>query len=397
MIEGFDILTITDTPIEDKTILLRVDFDVSLNPDHTIANDVRITQTLPTIKLLLEKHNKLIIMSHLGRPEGRDTNLSLSPAVKRLQEYLPDYQVALVDDFLSDAGKEQLKAQTPTQVLMLENLRFYPEEKKNDEAFAKALASLGEVYVDDAFAVAHRNEASVVSVPKFLPHYAGLLLEKEIKAIGSVLRDPKKPIVAIIGGAKTSDKLPLLYRLTEIADHLLVGGGIANTFLKAEGKNMGKSLVEDNLDEEVRKIIAHAKEKNTTIVLPKDGICASDKEATETTECMLDQLTSDLGAFDIGSETQAIWGNVIAEANTIIWNGPVGYMENPAFARGTEFLYYSITQNGHAFSVVGGGDTLNAISKREYLDKISHISTGGGAMLEFIEKGTLPGLEALKR
>jgi phosphoglycerate kinase len=304
--------------------------------------------------------------------------------------------VVLVDDFLSEKGKQQLAHQTDKQIMMLENTRFYEGEQKNDEGFAKQLAALGKVYVDDAFAVAHRNEASVVGIPKFLPHYAGLLLEKEIKAIGSLLHNPKKPVIAIIGGAKTADKLPLLYKLTELADYLLVGGGIANTFLKTQGIAMGKSLVEGGLEEEVNKILAHAKDKNTHIVLPRDGICAEDTNATETQELPLTNLPETLGSFDIGSETQGIWGNSIAEAGTIIWNGPVGYMENPAFARGTEFIYYSITQNDHAFSVVGGGDTLNAISKREYAEKISHISTGGGAMLEFIEKGTLPGIEALK-
>lgn len=396
LFNGANIKTIADESITNKKVFLRVDFDVSLNPNHTIANDARITQTLPTIKQLLTNNNKLILASHLARPEGRDPNLSLKPAAEDLQKYLPDYKVILIDDFLSDAGKEQLANQQPNEIMMLENLRFYPGEKKNDLEFAKQMASVAEIYVDDAFAVCHRNDASVVSIPKLLPHYAGLLLEKEITAISRVLQNPEKPFVAIIGGAKTSDKLPLLYKLTEIADHLLLGGGIAHTFLKTNGFTIGKSLAENGQEEEVKKILDHAKEKNTTIILPRDVICASDNNASVGEEYAVNHIPENMMGVDIGSETQALFGNIIAKAKTIVWNGPVGYIENPAFIRGTEFLYYSITQNDHAFSLVGGGDTLNAISKKEYLDKITHVSTGGGAMLEFIEKGTLPGIEALK-
>jgi len=332
----------------------------------------------------------------LGEPKERDEKFSLKPVAERLQTYFPDKKVVLIRDFLSEEGKQQIANQTTDQILLLENIRFYPEEKSNDPVFAKQLADLADIYVDDAFGVCHRENTSVVGVAKLLPAYAGLLLEKEIEAIGNIIKNPKKPVVAISGGAKTSTKLPLLYKLTEVADYLLLGGGIANTFLITQGISIGKSIAEPEQKEEVQKILAHAKEKNTQILLLRDAIVATDANATRGNETSINTIPTDQAIFDIGPETQAIWGLIIDEANTIVWNGPVGYMENPAFSRGTDFLYYAITQNDHAFSVVGGGDTLAAITKKEYLDKITHVSTGGGAMLEFIEKGTLPGIEALR-
>lgn len=397
MIAQFNIKTITDEEIKDKKILLRVDYNVSLTEQSQIADDTRITQTLPTLKKLIEGNNKLILVAHLGEPKERDPKFTLQPVVDRLQTYIPDKKILLVNDFLSEEGKQILANQTTDQIIMLENIRFYPGEKTNDPEFAKQLASLAEIYVDDAFGVCHRTNTSVVGVAKLLPSYAGLLLEKEIEAIGKIIKDPKKPVVAIIGGAKTSTKLPLLYKLTEIADFLLLGGGIANTFLQAQGMTIGKSISEPDQKDEVQKIMQHAKEKNTQIILLKDGIVAADQNAASGVEYAIANIPADQAIFDIGPETQAVWGHIIDEANTIVWNGPVGYTENPAFTRGTDFLYYAITQNDHAFSVVGGGDTLAAITKKEYLDKITHISTGGGAMLEFIEKGTLPGIEALRQ
>lgn len=397
MIQQFNIKTINDEEIKDKRVLLRVDYNVSLTPQSQIADDTRITQTIPTLKKLLDGNNKLILVAHLGEPKERDEKFSLKPVAERLQTYFPDKKVVLVQDFLSEEGKQQIANQTAEQILLLENIRFYPGEKTNDPEFAKQLASLGDVYVDDAFGVCHRENTSVVGVAKLLPSYAGLLLEKEIEAIENIIKTPKKPVVAIIGGAKTSTKLPLLYKLTDVADYLLLGGGIANTFLITQGISIGKSIAEPEQKEEVQKILAHAKEKNTQILLLRDAITATDANAATGNETSINTISADQAIFDIGPETQAIWGHIIDEANTIVWNGPVGYMENPAFSRGTDFLYYAITQNDHAFSVVGGGDTLAAITKKEYLDKITHVSTGGGAMLEFIEKGTLPGIEALRQ
>lgn len=391
------IKSIADHQIENKRVLLRVDYNVSLTDNGRISDDERIRQTIPTLELLLAHTNKLIILSHLGRPKGWEKKYSLAVVVKRLQEFLPNYKVILVSNFLSEDGQKQLEHQTEKEILIIENIRFYPGEKENDRAFTKALTNLADVFVNDAFGVCHRTDASVVGIPHFLPSYAGLLLTKEIHAISTITEHPHKPVVAILGGAKTSTKLPLLYRLTEIADFLLLGGGIANTFLHAQGIAIGDSLMEEGQEAEVARIIAQAKRHHTTIVLPTDAVVAKTPTSHIGIVCRNQAIPQNSKIFDIGPDSQAHFGSVIEQARTIIWNGPVGLSENPAFARGTDFLYYAITQNGKAFSVVGGGDTLAAISKKEYLDKITHISTGGGAMLEFIEKGTLPGIEALKQ
>lgn len=373
---------------------MRVDFNVSLKPDHTIANDTRIQQALPTIRYLLDHGCKLVMTSHLGRPKGRDAQFSLQPVVAKLQELFPDKKVILVDDFLKD--KSAIDNQQPDQIIMLENIRFYAEEKKNDEGFARSLSSLGDVFVNDAFGVSHRADASVVGVTKFMPSYGGLLLKKEIEMISKIIDNPKKPVVAILGGAKISTKIHLVEKLMTLADYLILGGGIANTFIKAQGHEIGKSICEYEEVDAAHKMLYNAQQKNTQIVLPTDAVVATDMEATSGEVKTVNEIPADALMLDIGPETQAKFGSVIAQASTIVWNGPVGYFENPAFRRGTDFLYYSITDNANAVSVVGGGDTLSAISKKEYLDKITHISTGGGAMLEFIEKGTLPGIDALK-
>ena len=380
--------------ITNKKVLMRVDFNVSLKPDHTIANDTRIQQALPTIRYLLEHGNKLIMTSHLGRPKGRDPQFSLQPVVAKLQELFPDKKVILVDDFLKD--KTALDNQQPNEIIMLENIRFYPEEKKNDEGFARSLSSLGDVYVNDAFGVSHRADASVVGVTKFMPSYGGLLLKKEVEMISKITENPKKPVVAILGGAKISTKIHLVEKLMTIADYLILGGGIANTFLKAQGYEIGKSICEYEEVNAAHKMLFDAAQKSTQIILPNDALVAKDMEATEGEVVSVHAIPADSLILDVGPETQAKFGSVLAQASTIVWNGPVGYFENPAFRRGTDFLYYSITDNTEAVSIVGGGDTLSAISKKEYLDKITHISTGGGAMLEFIEKGTLPGIDALR-
>jgi phosphoglycerate kinase len=332
--------------------------------------------------------------SHLGRPKGRDPQFSLQPVVAKLQELFPDKKVILVDDFLKD--KTALDNQQPNEVIMLENIRFYPEEKKNDEGFARSLSGLADVYVNDAFGVSHRADASVVGVTKFMPSYGGLLLKKEVEMISKITENPKKPVVAILGGAKISTKIHLVEKLMTIADYLILGGGIANTFLKAQGYEIGKSICEYEEVDSAHKMLYNAQQKSTQIILPTDAVVAKDMEATEGEVVSVHAIPVDSLILDVGPETQAKFGSILAQASTIVWNGPVGYFENPAFRRGTDFLYYSITDNADAVSIVGGGDTLSAISKKEYLDKITHISTGGGAMLEFIEKGTLPGIDALR-
>ncbi len=388
---------IDQVDIQGKKVLLRVDFNVSINSDLTIADDFRIRRSLDTIKYLLKNNNKLILVSHLNRPKKRSPEHSLKPVVKRLDQYLKDYKVKLVDDFTRDTS--QIDNQKNNEVLMLENIRFYPQESKDDLKFAKKLASLADVFVNDAFGVSHRTNASIVGVPRFLPSYGGLLLKKEMEMIDKAVKRPKQPVVAIIGGAKISTKINLINKLIDIANYLLIGGGLANTFLCAQGYNIGQSFCEYEKVEMARKILFHAAKTQTAIILPEDVVLGK-REVDDGGEIKKIENIKDLdhlSILDIGPETQAKYGSIITKAKTIIWNGPVGYAENPSFKRGTDFIYYSITENQDAISVVGGGDTLATISKEEYLNKITHISTGGGAMLEFIEKGTLPGIEALKQ
>lgn len=388
------IIYIDRAHIKNKRVLLRVDFNVSMKGNR-ITDDERIRSTLPTISKLLKDHNKLIIVSHLGRPEGWDENLRLSPIAKRLRKYLPHVNVTVVDDFLSDGAKKLFDEQKEGEILLLENIRFYKGEEENDKEFAEKLASLADIYVNDAFGVSHRECASITGVPKFLPHFGGLLMEREVETIGHALRHPAHPFTAIIGGAKVSTKLKLLFRLTEIADYLVLGGGLANTLLFALGYPVGKSLCEKDCVDDVKKIVRHAKEKHTKILLPRDVVVGS-KEGTDSEVKKISEVSAHDMILDIGPEAQADYAKAILASKTLIWNGPVGYMENPEYARGTDFLYYTISQNKGLISIVGGGDTLAAISKKEYLDTITHISTGGGAMLEYIENGTLPGIEALK-
>lgn len=384
------IIYIDEVEIKNKTILLRVDFNVSLNPDYTISNDARIKQSLPTINYLLKNNNRLIIVSHLGRPKGTDKKFSLKIVTNKLKEYFPNVEMSLAETIESVKEKSE-------KIIVLENIRFFPKEKDYSTLFAKKLASLADIYVNDAFGVCHRSDTSVIGPPKFLSSYGGLLLKKELAIISQVINKPKKPIVAIIGGVKVSTKVGLINKLIKIVDYLIIGGGLANTFISAQGYEIGNSFCEYEAVQQARRLLSLSKENRALIVLPVDAVVATTKEDKESEVVKIENIPPNKSIFDIGPETKAKFGAIISKAKTIIWNGPVGYFENPAFKRGTDFIYYSITHNDKAISIVGGGDTLAAISKKEYLDKITHISTGGGAMLEFIEKGTLPGIEALKK
>ena len=391
------IIYIDKAHIHHKRVLLRVDFNVSMK-GNKITDDERIRQTLPTIKKLLKDDNKIIIISHLGRPKGWDEKYLLRPIAARLHSYLPHVRLTVVDDFTSDGAMKHFEEQKNGEILFLENIRFFEGEEIADPEFAKKLAALGDVFVNDAFGVSHRDCASITEVPKLLPHYGGLLMEREVETIGHALRHPQHPFTAIIGGAKISTKLKLLYRLTEIADYLVLGGGLANTLLYSLGYSVGKSLFEKDMSDDVKKIVRHAKENNTKILLPRDVVVGKkEDEKNGGVVKKITDLESQDSILDIGPEAQADYAKAILASKTLIWNGPVGYIENPEYARGTDFLYYTIAQNKNLVSIVGGGDTLAAIGKKEYLDTLTHISTGGGAMLEYIENGTLPGIEALKK
>jgi 3-phosphoglycerate kinase len=384
------IIYIDEVEIKNKTVLLRDDLNVSLNPDYTISNDARILQSLPTIKYLLNNNNRLVIISHLGRPKGVDKKYSLKIVVEKLKEYFPKTEISLAEN-IDDAKQKK------EQIVVLENIRFFPKEKDFSTIFAKELSSLGDIYVNDAFGVSHRSDTSIVGPPKFLPSYGGLLLKKELEIITKTLKNPKKPVVAIIGGAKISTKIGLINKLVSMVDYLIIGGGLANTFACAQGFEIGTSFCEYEAVQQARKLLSLNKGNRAFIVLPSDVIVANSKDDKEREVVMIENIPSNKSIFDIGPKTKAQIGCILAKAKTIIWNGPVGYFENPTFKDGTDFIYYSIALNTEAISIVGGGDTLAAISKKEYLDKITHISTGGGAMLELIEKGTLPGIEALKK
>jgi 3-phosphoglycerate kinase len=385
---------IDEVQLSNKTVLLRVDFNVSLNPAHHITNDERIRQTLPTILYLLKQHNSVILISHLGNPKGVDATLSLKEVSQRLQELLPSAKVIFVKDFKS-LSREKTRTGNLNELYLLENIRFHSGEKANDLAFAKELALLGDVYVNDAFSVSHRTAATTVSLPSLLPAFGGLLLKKEVEALTQILKHPKHPFVALLGGAKISTKMQLLEKIITVSDEVLLGGGIANTFLLALGNEVGKSLVETNEKKLVLHLLKLAKEHNTSVLLPVDAI-VGDKKGSYTKEKSIQDITASDQILDIGTQTQAMFGSSIAHAKTILWNGPFGMIEVDAYKRGTDFLYYTIAENKDATSVVGGGETLAALTNKDHLERISHISTGGGAMLAYIEKGTLPGIEALQ-
>lgn len=383
---------ISDTEPSNKRILLRVDFNVSLNGDYTIADDQRIRQSLPTIRLLLKNHNKLILLSHLGRPKGRDPKLSLSKVAEQLHSYLPDFQVSIVDDFLTD--KSMINSQQENQILMLENIRYYEGEKKNDPDFVKSLASLSDIYIDDAFAVCHREDASVVGIPSLLPSFGGLLLKNEITAMDMLLQNPQHPFIAILAGAKISTKLPLIQKLLPLVDRLLLGGGLANTLLLAKGMQIGKSIAEPELLKEAKKVLFEAENK---IVLPIDAIVGRATDDPSPVTKPINLIAPDEMILDIGDQTRISFSEIISGAKTIVWNGPLGYFENPLYRQGSKAICKAITDNTQASSIVGGGETLAAIAGSGKLDKITHISTGGGAMLTYLEKGTLPGISALDK
>ena len=387
---------IDETEIKNKRVLVRVDYNVSFKKDGSgqINDDTRIKSSLPILQLLLKGGNKLILMSHLGKPKGRDAAFSMKPVVERLQYYLPGLMIKMVSEFHTE--REVFEAQTEKEILLLENTRFYEGEKKNDPTFSKELASLADVFVCDAFGSVHRAHASVVGVASHLPSFGGLLLKQEVKSILGAIESPKRPVIAIVAGAKVSTKIGLIESLLKVADNVLIGGAMTNNFYKAQGLEVGNGLLETEFVSEAKRLLDSPNGKK--IILPVDRRIGSQ---TDTTTPAVVKKVTEIGAadetLDIGPETEKLFAEKIAAAKTIIWNGPVGYFENPTFAAGSMSIFHAIVANTEAVSVVGGGDTLTLIKKQPDKAKITHISTGGGAMLELIEKGTLPGIEALKK
>ena len=373
-----------------KRVLTRVDFNVPLQ-DGVISDDTRIRAALPTIQFALEQGAAVVLMSHLGRPKGKDPSQSLRPVAQRLSALL-GRPVRFAEDCVGPEVEAQARSLQPGEVMLLENLRFHKEEEKNDPEFAKQLAALGDVYVNDAFGSAHRAHASVEAVAHFLPAAAGFLMEKEIKFLGKVLSDPERPLVVLLGGAKISDKLPVINNLMNLADKIMIGGGMANTFLKAEGYELGDSLVEDNAIEQARELLLCCSGK---LMLPVDVVVADafSNDANSQT-VTVGQIKPGWRALDIGPHTVEKYRNQLQNARMIVWNGPMGVFEFPKFAVGTREIAKAIAESS-AISVIGGGDSVAAIEQAGLADRITHISTGGGASLEFLEGKTLPGIAAL--
>jgi len=392
-------LTIKELDLRGKRVFIRVDFNVPLK-DGVVTDDTRIRETLPTLKLAIEKGGRLVLASHLGRPKGGpDAKYSVKPAAKKLEELLGK-AVAFAADCVGADAEAKSKALKDGDVLVLENVRFHPEEEKNDEAFSKQLAALCDsVFVSDAFGSAHRAHASVVGITKFVSQAAaGLLMEKELVYIGKAMSNPTRPFVAILGGAKVSDKIEVVENLMRIADAMLIGGGMAYTFLKARGVPIGKSLVEDDKLDLAKKILTDAERKNFKLLLPVDHVITPELKAGAPSRVVNAGATpADQMGLDIGPETIEAYKAEIAKAKTIVWNGPMGVFEMPAFARGTLEIAKAVAARtaAGATSIIGGGDSVAAVHKAGVADKISHISTGGGASLEFLGGRKLPGVEAL--
>jgi phosphoglycerate kinase len=392
-------LTINDLDLRGKRVFIRVDFNVPLK-DGVVTDDTRIRETLPTLRLAIQKGGRLVLASHLGRPKGGpDPKYSLRPAAKKLEELLGK-PVAFALDCVGPGAEGQSKALRDGEVLVLENVRFHPEEEKNDEAFSRQLAALCDgIFICDAFGSAHRAHASVVGITRFVRQSAaGLLMEKELAYLGKAVTNPARPFVAILGGAKVSDKIEVVENLMKIADAMLIGGGMAYTFLKADGHPIGKSLVEDDKLDLARRLRREAQERKFALLLPVDHVVGAEFRTDTATKTISIHDTPDgwMG-LDIGPKTIDAYKQKIASAKTIVWNGPMGVFEMPAFAKGTLEIAKAVAAatSGGAASIVGGGDSVAAVHQSGVADKISHISTGGGASLEFLGGRKLPGVEAL--
>ncbi len=391
--------TVRDLNPSGRRVLVRVDFNVPLDKRRQITDDARIRAALPTITWLLERGARVVLMSHLGRPKGqRDPRLSLAPIGHHLQKLLPDHRVRMASDVIGPSVDILVKDMRPGDIVLLENLRFHPGEKKGDPAFAAAVAAYGDDYVNDAFGTCHRAHASMVAVPQAIRAAggavtAGFLVEKEIEFLGNAVNNPVRPFYAILGGAKVSDKIGVIRNLLNKVDGLIIGGGMANTFFAAKGYEMGKSLVEQEAIALARELLAEAGGK---LHLPVDVVAAShfaaDADAVITTA---DGVPADRMVLDIGPESIALFQELLASARTVVWNGPLGVFEFPRFAKGTFAIAQTLADLADATTIIGGGDSAAAIKEADLTDHVSHVSTGGGASLVFLEGKPLPGIEAL--
>lgn len=387
--------TIQDVDLKAKRVLMRVDFNVPLDENLNITDDIRIRAALPSIKYALDKGAKIILMSHLGRPDGKvNEKLRLLPAAKRLEKLL-GRPVLAMKDCVGDDVKKGVLAMKNGDVALLENLRFHAEEESNDPAFAKELAGLGEVFVNDAFGTAHRAHASTEGVTHYLPSVAGFLLEKEIRYMGSAVDNPKRPFVAILGGAKIKDKIKVIDNLLNKVDALLIGGGMAYTFLKAQGKTVGSSKLDKDGFDTAKAALDKAVAKKIPILLPVDHVVGDKFAAFADSRIVGEDIPDGWMGLDIGPKTIRLFEDKMKSAKTIVWNGPLGVFEMDKFAKGTERIARFIAGLNGVTSVIGGGDTAAAMSKFKVEDKMTHISTGGGASLEYLEGRSLPGIDAL--
>lgn len=389
--------TIRDVKFSGKKTLVRVDFNVPLDDKLNITDDTRIRRAIPTLKHILDQGGKLIIASHLGRPKGEaNPKYSLKSVVKHLSELLGK-KVAFANDCIGEETVALVNKLQDGEVILLENLRYHKEEKKNDPAFAKALASMADIYVSDAFGTAHRAHASTAGIADYLPAYAGFLMEKEINYLGKVTTSPDRPMVAVMGGAKVSDKIQVIENLLKKVDSLLIGGGMAFTFLKAQGYNIGKSLCEEDKLDLALKLIEKAKATGKSLMLPIDVVTAKEiKEGIETKTVDIKNIPDDELGLDIGPETVAVFEAELKSAKTVLWNGPMGVFEIKPFDMATRKIAELLAEID-ATTIVGGGDSVAAIEQMGASDKVSHVSTGGGACLEFLEGKTLPGIEIFSR
>jgi phosphoglycerate kinase len=394
-------LSIKDLQLSNKRVFMRVDFNVPLDENGRVTDDTRIRETLPTIEYALRHGAKLILCSHLGRPKGKpNPKMSLKPVAERLRVLLdhqigPGQNVGFSPDCIGTQAVEMSTLLEKGQALLLENVRFHEQEEKNDEAFSKELAKLAELYVNDAFGSAHRAHSSTVGITKFVEKSAaGLLMQKELDYLGKALTNPQKPFVAILGGAKVSDKIGVIQNLMTKVDAIIIGGGMAYTFLKAQGHEIGKSLFEADKVELATKLLADAKAQGLKFLLPVDHVVADKFDANAKPETVT-EIPADKLAMDIGPKTIDLFSAEISKARTIVWNGPMGVFEFDHFAKGTRAIAKAVATTAGATSIVGGGDSVAAVHDAGVADKITHISTGGGASLEFLEGKKLPGVEAL--